>query len=170
MAKTNSEILEQLKRASNGLLFMSESEYPCEAFLWSDIAPATPEKVLILTNHLQDTLVEIIGVDDFFSVATTEEDWHEEEEKATVKRFQSLVETLKENQNNLQVYRLGNKEVDAYIVGQTPTGNLAGISTKVVETWLAWGIMFVIKKVEELSSTVRVRSPMVRSCFLSTRR
>ncbi|QLE46570.1 nuclease (plasmid) [Nostoc sp. C052] len=134
MTKTNSEILEQLKRASDGLLFMSESEYPCEAFLWPDIAPATPEKVLKLTNHPQDTPVQVEGVDDFFSVATTEEDWHEEEEKATVKRFQTLVQTLKENLTNLQVYRLGHKEVNAYIVGDTPTGNLAGISTKVVET------------------------------------
>ncbi|MBC6434580.1 nuclease [Nostoc sp. HG1] len=134
MAKTNSEILDQLRTAADGLLMMSESEYPFEVFLWSDIAPATPEKVLKLTNHPQDTPVQVEGVDDFFSVATTEEDWHEEEEKATVKRFQTLVETLRENLNNLQVYRLGNKEVDAYIVGQTPTGNLAGISTKVIET------------------------------------
>ncbi|MBW4429364.1 MAG: nuclease A inhibitor family protein [Nostoc desertorum CM1-VF14] len=134
MTKTNSEILDQLKLASDGLLFMSESEYPFEVFLWEDIAPVTPQKVIQQTNHPQNTPVEIVGVDDFFQVATTEEDWHEEEEKETVKRFQTLVQTLKENLSNLQVYRLGNKEVDAYIVGQTPTGNLAGISTKVVET------------------------------------
>ena len=134
MTKTNSEIVEQLKRASDGLLFMSESEYPFEVFLWEGIAPATPEKVVQQTHHSQDTPVQVEGIDDFFKVATTPEDWYEEEEKSTVKRFQTLVHTLKENLNNLQVYRLGNKEVDAYIVGQTPTGNLAGISTKVVET------------------------------------
>jgi len=135
MAKTNSEILDQLRTAADGLLMMSESEYPFEVFLWSGITPpVTPEKVIQQTNHPQDTPVQVEGVDDFFSVATTEEDWHEEEEKVTVKRFQTLVQTLKENLNNLQVYRLGNKEVDAYIVGQTPTGNLAGISTKVIET------------------------------------
>lgn len=134
MTKTNSEILDQLRTSANGLLMMSESEYPFEVFLWEGIAPATPEKVIQQTNHPQNTPVEIVGVDDFFQVAMTEEDWHEEEEKATVKRFQTLVQELKKNLANLQVYRLGNKEVDAYIVGQTPTGNLAGISTKVVET------------------------------------
>ncbi|AVH68601.1 nuclease A inhibitor family protein [Nostoc sp. 'Peltigera membranacea cyanobiont' N6] len=134
MTKTNSEILEQLKQASDGLLFMSESEYPFEVLLWSDIAPATPEKVLKLTNHPQDTPIKIVGFDDFFQVATTVEDWHEEEEKATVKRFQTLVQTLKENLSNVRVYRLGNKEIDAYVVGETPTGDLAGISTQVVET------------------------------------
>ncbi|MBC1218558.1 nuclease A inhibitor family protein [Nostoc sp. UCD121] len=134
MTKTNSEILDQLKLASDGLLFMSESEYPFEVFLWEDITPVTPQKVVQQTNHPQDTPIKIVEIDDFFQVATTEEDWHEEEEKATVKRFQALVQTLKENLTNLQVYRLGNKEIDVYVVGQTPALNLAGISTKVVET------------------------------------
>ncbi|PHJ59040.1 nuclease [Nostoc linckia z18] len=134
MTKTNSEILEQLKRASDGLLFMSESEYPFEVFLWEDAAPVTPQKIVQQINHPQDTPVEIVGVDDFFQVATTEEDWHGEEEKEIVNKFQALVQTLKDNLSNLQVYRLGSKEIDAYIVGETPTRNLAGISTKVVET------------------------------------
>jgi hypothetical protein len=69
MTSTNSEIVEQLKRASDGLLFMSESEYPFEVFLWEGIAPATPEKVVQQTHHSQDTPVEIVGVDDFFKVA-----------------------------------------------------------------------------------------------------
>ncbi|MBD2303000.1 nuclease A inhibitor family protein [Nostoc sp. FACHB-190] len=132
--KTNSEILEQLKRASDGLLFMSESDYSFSVFLWEITPTATPEKISQQTNHPIDTPVKIVGVDDFFGVATTEEDWHDEEEKKTVKRFQSLVQTLKDNLSNLQVYRLGEIEIDVYVVGETPTGNLAGISTKVVET------------------------------------
>ncbi|MCC5667790.1 nuclease A inhibitor family protein [Nostoc sp. CHAB 5784] len=134
MTKTNSEILDQLRTAANGLLMMSESEYPLEAFLWSATPPATPEKVAQQTNHPEDTPIKIVGVDDFFKVVTTPEEWHGEEEKATVNKFQALVQTLKENLTNLQVYRLGNKEIDVYVVGQTPTGNLAGISTQIVET------------------------------------
>ncbi|QHG20950.1 nuclease A inhibitor family protein [Nostoc sp. ATCC 53789] len=134
MTKTNSEILDQLRTAANGLLMMSESEYPFEVFLWEDAAPVTPQKVIQQTNHPQDTPIKIVGIDDFFQVATTEEDWHEEEEKATVKRFQSLVQTLKENLSNLQVYRLGHKEIDVYIIGQIPSGDSIGLSTKVVET------------------------------------
>ncbi|ODG97163.1 nuclease [Nostoc sp. KVJ20] len=134
MTKTNSEIIDQLRTAANGLLMISESEYPFEVFLWEDITPATPQKVIQQTNHSQDTPIKIVGIDDFFQVSTTPEDWHGEEEKATVKRFQTLVQTLKENLSNLQVYRLGTKEIDAYIVGETPTGDLAGISTQVVET------------------------------------
>ncbi|RCJ32076.1 nuclease [Nostoc punctiforme NIES-2108] len=134
MTKTNSEIIDQLRTAADGLLMMSESEYPFEVFLWENTAPVTPQKVVQQTNHSQDTLVKVVGIDDFFSVSTTAEDWHEEEEKATVKRFQTLVQELKKNLTNLQVYRLSSKEIDVYVVGQTPAGNLAGISTKVVET------------------------------------
>ncbi len=134
MTKTNSEILEHLKRASDGLLMMSESEYPLEAFLWSATPPATPEKVIQQTNHPQDTPIKIVEIEDFFQVATTEEDWHGEEEKATVNKFKTLVQTIKSSLKNPQVYRLGEIEIDAYIVGETPTGDLAGLSTKVVET------------------------------------
>lgn len=94
MTKT-SEILDQLRTSANGLLMMSESEYPFEVFLWEDAAPATPEKVVQQTHHPQDTPIKIVQIDDFFSGATTPEDWHGEEDKATVKRFQSLVQTLK---------------------------------------------------------------------------
>ncbi|BAZ71239.1 nuclease inhibitor homolog (plasmid) [Fischerella sp. NIES-4106] len=131
---TDTQIVDQLKAAADGLLMMSESEYPLEAFLWETKAPATPEKVLQQTNHSPDTPVQVVKVDDFFRVATTPEDWHGDEEKAIVKKFQTLVETLKTNLNNLQVYRLGEVEIDVYVVGETPTGNLAGLSTKVVET------------------------------------
>lgn len=131
---TNTEITDKLKQASDGLLCMSESEYPFEVFLWEGVAPVTEVKVLQQTNHASDTPVQVVTVDDFFRVATTPEDWHEEEEKEMVKKFQALVETIKANLNNPQVYRLGKIEIDAYIVGETPTGNLAGLSTKVVET------------------------------------
>ncbi|MHC5614967.1 MAG: nuclease A inhibitor family protein [Nostoc sp.] len=134
MTKTNEKILDQLKLVSDGLLMMSESEYPLEAFLWSATPPATPEKVIQQTNHPQDTPIKIVGVDDFFQLATTEEDWHGEEEKATVNKFKTLVQTIKSSLKNPQVYRLGEIEIDAYIVGETPTGDLAGLSTKVVET------------------------------------
>jgi hypothetical protein len=135
MTKTNSEILEQLKQASDGLLFMSESDYPIEVFLWEGVTPpVTPEIVLQQTSHGQDTPHEVVDIDSFFSRATTPQDWHEDEEKAVVAKFQKLLEVIKSNLKNPQVYRLGSIEIDVYIVGEIPTGKLAGVSTKVVET------------------------------------
>ena len=45
-----------------------------------------------------------------------------------------LVETLKSHLSDIQVYRLGERSIDVYIAGKTSEGDLAGLSTKVVET------------------------------------
>ncbi|MBD2211276.1 nuclease A inhibitor family protein [Nostoc linckia FACHB-104] len=134
MTNTNSEIIAFLKQASDGLFFISESEYPFLVFLWSGIAPVTPEKVVQQTDHSPDTPIKVIAVDDFFRVAAKEEDWHSPSEQETVKKFQNLVQVIKANLSNPQVYRLGSKEVDVYILGTTPSSDLAGLSTQVVET------------------------------------
>ena len=75
-----------------------------------------------------------MSVDEFFAIATAEEDWDDEEERETVQRFQNLVSTLKQNLSQLQVYRVGSVNIDAYIVGVTPDGDYAGLATKLVET------------------------------------
>lgn len=64
---------------------MRESEYPFIMFVWEGIAPVTPEKVVQQTDHSPDKPIKVIAVDDFFRVATKEEDWHSPEEQETVK-------------------------------------------------------------------------------------
>jgi hypothetical protein len=113
---------------------MSESDYPFEVFQWVGQEPLTAETVIQRTGHTPDTPVEVVPLDDFFQNVTQEEDWHNDEEKETVKRYQALVDTLKQNLSDIQVYRLGTVVLDVYIVGKTPSGDLAGLSTKVVET------------------------------------
>ena len=135
MKPTSADIVNQLKQASDGLQCMSESDYPFEVFQWeSSPEPLTAEKIVQQTGHTPDTPVEVVPMDDFFQNATQEEDWHNEEEKETVAKFKALVETLKINLSDLQVYRLGSVEMDTYIVGKAPSGDLVGLSTKVVET------------------------------------
>ncbi len=90
--------------------------------------------MLELTNHPPDDPVELRTIDEFFAIATAQEDWHDREEWETVQRFQNLVSILKQNLWQLQVYRVGSVEIDAYIVGVTDGGGLAGLSTKLVET------------------------------------
>ncbi|MDF5716726.1 MAG: nuclease A inhibitor family protein [Rhizonema sp. NSF051] len=131
---TNQEIIEQLKAASRDLVFISESDYPFDVFLWEGMTSVTSEKVLQQTAHPQDTLIEVVPLESFFRQATTVEDWQSPEEQETAKNYQALVSTLKSNLSNLQVYRLGTIEINVYILGQTSTGDSAGLSTLVVET------------------------------------
>jgi hypothetical protein len=127
-------IATQLKQASKGLFFLSETDAPFEVIHWSAQGELTPAKLLQLTNHPPDAPLKMLAVDDFFAIATQEEDWHDQEERETVKLFQNLVSVLKQNLSQLQVYRVGNTNIDVYIVGLAPGGGWAGLSTKLVET------------------------------------
>ena len=127
-------IATQLKQASKGLLFLSESDAPFEVINWPAQGELTPAKLLQLTNHPPDAPLEVVTVDEFFAIAPQEEDWHDEEERETVKRFQHLMSVLKHNLSQLQVFRVGSINIDAYIVGVTPSGDWTGLSTKLLET------------------------------------
>ncbi|WP_414756646.1 nuclease A inhibitor family protein [Anabaena sp. CCY 9910] len=130
------KITEKLKQATASLLMMSESEYPFEVFLWSNQVqePLTNQKLIQLTGHSQDTSVEEVELDYLFRNCALEKEWHDEIQKQNVQKFQSLVKTLKDNLTNIHVYRVGTINIDIYIIGKTPSGDLAGITTKVVET------------------------------------
>ena len=119
-------IATQLQQASKGLLFLSETDAPFEIVSWQTQKQLTPAKLLQLTNHPPDAPVELRTVDEFFAIATQEEDWHDEEEPETVKLFQNLVIVLKQNLSQLQVYRVGSIDIDAYIVGVTDGGEWRG--------------------------------------------
>lgn len=127
-------IATQLKQASQGLLFLSETDAPFEVIHWQAQGKLTPAKLLQLTEHPPDAPIEVVSVDEFFAIATAEEDWHDKEERETVQRFEKLVSILKQNLSQLQVYRVGDRSIDAYIVGVTPGGDWAGLATKLVET------------------------------------
>lgn len=127
-------ITAELKQASKGLLFLSESDAPFEVIHWQTQGELTPAKLLQLTNHPPDAPVKVVSVDEFFAIATSSEDWHDEGERETVQRFQNLVSVLKQNLSNIQVYRVGSTDIDAYIVGVSPSGNWMGLSTQLVET------------------------------------
>lgn len=134
MDKNTIEIIAKLKTSSDGLLWMSESEYPFEPFLWEDAADLTADKFLQQLGKSPDTPVKIVDVDSFFSNAIAEHDWYDEEQKTEVKKCRHLLEELKANLTDIKVYCVGTIEVEIYIVGRTPDGNIAGLSTMVVET------------------------------------
>ncbi|MBD2297489.1 nuclease A inhibitor family protein [Nostoc sp. FACHB-87] len=129
-------VMQKLQQNSHSLLMMSESESPFEVFFWSGEGQEslTNQKLLQLTNHPAETPIEIVELDYFFRNLAEEKEWHDEIQRQDVQKFKSLVQTLKENLSDIKVYRLGRIDIDVYIFGKTPAGDLAGISTKVIET------------------------------------
>ncbi|MDJ0636966.1 MAG: nuclease A inhibitor family protein [Xenococcaceae cyanobacterium MO_188.B29] len=137
----DSELIERLKQASQGLLWLSESDYPFEVIYWENVDDIKA-KLLQVTNCTPETKIEVRELDKFFSQATAEEDWYNDEEMAECKRYQELVHLLKTNLTDIKVYRVGETEVNCYILGQTKSGaigeagtaTIAGLSTISVET------------------------------------
>ena len=130
------ELVNALEDAIAGLQWISESDYPFTVVYWQPQEPddLTTEQLLQLTNHPPDAIVETEDLDTFFAVATQAQDWHDPETAASVERYQALVSLLKQHLHELLVYRIGEIELDVYIMGKTAIGAWAGLATKAVET------------------------------------
>lgn len=134
MSNSKNEIITKLSNASDGLLWLSESEYPFEIIMWEDATDLTADKLLQQLEKPSDTPVQTTDVDRFFAPAIASEDWHNEEQKAEVEQYRKLVDELKTNLTDIQVYCVGEVEIDIYIIGKTSDGSIAGVSTMAVET------------------------------------
>jgi hypothetical protein len=118
-------ILDALKKASRGLLFVSETEAKLEPFLWKDGGELTREHLFTLSGSAKGTAVEETSLDSFFRAVP-------EEDRA---KFQKLTRVLQDQLADTKVYKIGDEaEKQVYIVGKTPEGQWAGVKTTVVET------------------------------------
>lgn len=132
--KSDQEIIEELKQLTNGLLFMSEADYPFEIVYREGQAELSPENVRELSGQTPDSPIEVTSLDKFFRAAIAEPDWKKEPELAVARRYQALLRFLEENLADVKVYRVGSINLAVYIVGRSKTGNWLGLSTRVVET------------------------------------
>jgi hypothetical protein len=115
--KSDDEILAELGKASLGLLYMSESDYPFEIVRWDGDTEVTPAFLRGLIGESQDCPVQEMVCDTFLGG-----------------RYQRLAQLLKTNLSSLKVYKVGRINMPVYIVGRSPEGNWLGLSTRVVQT------------------------------------
>ena len=119
------------------LLYPSESDEPIEP-VESYLKMAEP----LTVSHIKDWLmlppseyVEEQPEADFWTPVTTIEAWFGDDEKATAAKFQALKTKLETTLTDRQVFRVGNTEIDVYLLGKPAEGEpRVGIKTKVVET------------------------------------
>ena len=125
MAKKKSSALSELKKASKGLVFTSETDAPLEPFVWSETGKLTHERLLELAGAEEGTAVEEMSLEEFFRAVPAED-------KA---EFDQLAKVLKEQLSGVKVYKIGDEaERQVFIAGQTPEGQWTGLKTTVVET------------------------------------
>lgn len=118
MGKSDEQILESLTRASAGLLFMSESDYPFELIRWEGTTEPTSDLIRSLAGESGDCPVQEIKVDDFLQSG----------------RYQLLLSVLRQHLSDLRGYKVGRINMPVYLIGRSSEGSWLGLSTRVVET------------------------------------
>lgn len=142
MPSKTDETLKVLRDAVKGLTFESESSAPVKAFLWPTAegtpGPLTADALREREKLAGDVAIaEAVGseaVDDFFAPMAREQDWHGPDEKEAAARFRALTDLLKKDLSDLRVFRAGEIDIDAFVIGRTPRGDLAGVRTRLTET------------------------------------
>jgi 4a-hydroxytetrahydrobiopterin dehydratase len=127
----------QLTALTEGLFFMSESDYPIEVVSTDNIQATTAEEVLsqlVGNEKLTTSVVDFLEIDALFKNATTVQDWMGEEEKARVAKFQNLVNFVKENSAGVKACKIGEVEREVYVVGHTADNQWFVLKTMSIET------------------------------------
>lgn len=132
--KTDEQLVAELKELTEGLLFMSEADYPFEIVYLEKGREPEPQYLRELAGAAADAPVESKTVEAFFRAATSEPEWKRGQDLVMARRFQSLVRVLKENLSELKAYRIGAINMPVFILGKSGEGNWIGLSTRVVET------------------------------------
>ena len=125
---------ERLKKASEGLYYVSETDAEIIPFVGQKAESVSKEEILRQTNNSFDIPVEERSFADIFERLTKIQDWHGEEEIAAAKKFAALKNLLESNLKDLKVYKIGKIELDIYFVGLNAEKILMGIKTRAVET------------------------------------
>lgn len=113
-----------LKKACQGLLFVSESEAELEPFVWEEGEEPTPDRLLKRADAEKGTPIETMDLGAFFRAAP-------KEAKA---KFDALAKLLQEQLSGIKVYKVGEVSLTVFIVGKTKDGRWGGLKTEVVES------------------------------------
>ena len=124
--------LQQIKDASEGLLFISETDHPFEVVEFK--SDNIEKEIKRLAQKPADALIEKQAIDYFFRNMVKTYPGYSEEQQSIAFRFLKLQELLKQALKDVQVYRVGSIQVDVFIIGRLHDGSFGGLKTKVVET------------------------------------
>ncbi|TGE28958.1 nuclease A inhibitor family protein [Hymenobacter metallicola] len=125
---------QQLQELTQGLQFISESEAPLEVVSYEAPSGALSDAALLqLTGQPAGTKVETVDLMHFLRNHTADDGVLGDAELAN--RYKALQMFLKQELEETKVYRVGaGPQVQAYALGNTSEGKLAGFKTVLTET------------------------------------
>jgi hypothetical protein len=125
--------VDQLRNAAADLFYISETDAAIEV-VGFESSESDVVKAVLKKYFAEDTVpVETVEPSTFFSKLTAVRDWHGPQEHDRVERFRqisSLMATL----DDATVIRVGNIQIDIFVVGRSGPSEYLGIRTKAVET------------------------------------
>lgn len=125
--------LQKIKQAADGLYFMSETDSPFELFQLTE-KENLEQQLLQLSGKETGAVLTSQELDYFLRNMVKTYPGADAQQLQTAQRFQQLQKVLHEELTDVKVYRVGEVNVDAFIVGKLKDGSYAGLRTKLVET------------------------------------
>lgn len=127
---------EKLNPLLADLYYPSESDEPI-SFVTGPPAQEGPLTEIQIKEWLQlpaEKQLEERPEEDFWTPVTEEKDWYGDEEKAQANRFKQVRTAIEQLLTDRQVFRVGETEIDLYLLGRQTDGSWAGLKTLIVET------------------------------------
>lgn len=122
-----------LLKATEGLLYSSESDYPFEFFSNSQTSfLPSPQQFTSLIGQSGQQVTQV-SFDEFFNQLLRNLRFSGAE-ASTLKRYQVLRQLFKNQFTNLTVYRVGKIDVQVYITGVNSSCGMVGLKTISIET------------------------------------
>ncbi len=125
---------QQIKDVAKGLWYISETDAEIIAFVGNKVGSVSKENLLNQIGKPAETPVEERDFIEFFTRLTQIREWFGDKEKETAGKFRALKNLLENNLKDLKVFKVGQIQLDLYVIGVDPGGNLLGIKTKAIET------------------------------------
>ncbi|MFD3000414.1 nuclease A inhibitor family protein [Pontibacter toksunensis] len=133
---TNEAILQKLQELTQGLYYISESDYPMEVVHFDDVEAdnLSDEAISQLAGQPTDAKVETVDLAYFLRNMTRTEPEADEAEGQNAERFQALQALMEQQLSGVKVYRIGRREITALALGALPEGGYGGFKTILIET------------------------------------
>jgi hypothetical protein len=124
---------EMITSAANGLQYMSETDHPFTLWELQGEGPVE-QRLLTLLDRPESTPVEKQDLPYFFRNMVKTYEGASADDLQRAERFKNLQAVLEQTLTGIEVYRLGEINIDAVITGKTKEGKVLALGTKLVET------------------------------------
>jgi hypothetical protein len=132
--QTEYDFFSRLKEKTKGLIYISETDADIQPFIGETTERVSADSLLSQIGAESDGRIEEREFTDFFGRLTTMQDWFDDERREMTEQFTELEKLLTENLKDLKVFKVGEIEIDIYVVGLDKENRLAGVRTQAVET------------------------------------